>query len=476
MRIALALGIAILAAGCSAIVSLSDDDIRCVGEGASDPCPEGRQCRDGFCVLITTPDSGPPDATVDGCVPDERGELCNGIDDNCNGEIDEGHDEDGDRFTWCGGGVANQADCDDNDPNSHPGNAVVDAADEVCDGADNDCDGMIDEDDGSGVLCPAGLQCIDRVCGDPDDCSLESVDCEAGERCDFEMTPPRCVPGGCTDASCAPLRCNMETGTCVTPAAVGEDCFTDEDCAEPAICVLKEALGLGSGRICTEPCCADGQCGAGNVCHASGTGAELCVPADMVGANLGGGAGGDACTGDGQCASGVCLGADGCLGNCATDADCSSGLACAAVVSGMSSVQFSCAAPGGPVENQDFDYFDEGCSSRLYGGRVCAGPCIYLCVGSCGTTDDCSTALSSVDFYCGFGEAADYDSVFPSCTVKRHSGGGEDGASCSTNAGCRDLACVMDQCADTCCDDSDCTGSRRCRPIQIRSQWEMHCI
>ena len=70
-------------------------------------------------------------------------ELCNGVDDNCDGQIDEGFDKDGDHFYECahpepdGGSLA--VDCDDADPTVYPG------AKEVCDGKDNDCDGKIDD-------------------------------------------------------------------------------------------------------------------------------------------------------------------------------------------------------------------------------------------------------------------------------------------------------------------------------------------
>jgi uncharacterized protein YegL len=84
-------------------------------------------------------------------------ESCDGVDNDCDGEVDEDDDEliwyldaDGDGYgsdadslsscTPVSGYVLDDSDCDDSDPTTNP------SADEVCDGADNDCDGEVDED------------------------------------------------------------------------------------------------------------------------------------------------------------------------------------------------------------------------------------------------------------------------------------------------------------------------------------------
>ncbi len=84
-------------------------------------------------------------------------EACDGLDNDCNGDIDEGAgdsltfyaDADGDLYgdgdtpvQACAlppGASETKNDCDDTDPNVHPG------ADEYCNGDDDDCDGNVDE-------------------------------------------------------------------------------------------------------------------------------------------------------------------------------------------------------------------------------------------------------------------------------------------------------------------------------------------
>ena len=74
-------------------------------------------------------------------------ELPNGVDDDCDGFIDEGttaYDDDGDGYCEappCRNAAGTTADCNDGDAGANPG-----IANEICgDGKDNDCDGLANE-------------------------------------------------------------------------------------------------------------------------------------------------------------------------------------------------------------------------------------------------------------------------------------------------------------------------------------------
>jgi len=61
-------------------------------------------------------------------------ETCDGVDQNCDGQIDDGFDQDVDGYTTC------QGDCDDTNPSINPGIAEVPS-----NGVDDNCNGLIDE-------------------------------------------------------------------------------------------------------------------------------------------------------------------------------------------------------------------------------------------------------------------------------------------------------------------------------------------
>ncbi len=146
-------------------------------------------------------------------------EVCNGIDDDCEGGVDEDFDIDGDDFTTCGqDGVAGTADddCDDANADVNP-NGV-----ELCDDADNNCDGTVDEgfdadsdgyttcggdcDDTDAGISPDGTEVcngIDENCDGTIDDGFDDLDLDGAATCtdcddeDDEVAPG--LPEVCDD-------------------------------------------------------------------------------------------------------------------------------------------------------------------------------------------------------------------------------------------------------------------------------------
>ncbi|MCA9542093.1 MAG: hypothetical protein KC620_24520, partial [Myxococcales bacterium] len=236
---------------------------------------------------------------VDGalaCDPeqDPAPEVCNGIDDSCDGHIDEGTRN---RCGQCG-------------PNAF----------EICDGLDQDCDGTVDEMApckegicryGRCVLpcqnnecIDRGVQCINGVCVDP--CELLNcpddqfcdgqrcvdpcvgVECDGSERCIggqceaddcVEFGCPggeRCVNADCEPDPCAAARCDegsfCRDGDCV-PSCAAVSCPLGQRCLDGQ-CVTDDCADIGCpdgqvcrGGECQADACAGVDCPRGQVCR-----------------------------------------------------------------------------------------------------------------------------------------------------------------------------------------------------------------
>ncbi len=264
-----------------------DEDFPLVGQGCdgddSDTCEAGVYvcAADGQGVVC---DEDPSTTNV---------ERCDGVDNDCDGDIDEGCDDDGDGYCddalVCLANVTLDVcprgcgDCNDTDENFNPGE------EDFCDGVDNDCSGAADEgcdDDGDGFcdselgcdatisagVCPEGCgDCADddgsifpgatELCDNIDnDCDVSvdedyplGAECSAGQSeceafgvfvCDFEQTGVVCtaeaLPG-------VPEVCDGLDNDC--------DSQLDEDFALGEACTIGVGACEASGVVV---CLADG--------------------------------------------------------------------------------------------------------------------------------------------------------------------------------------------------------------------------
>ncbi|MGM0575835.1 MAG: MopE-related protein [Myxococcota bacterium] len=235
----------------------------------------------GSCLGTQTcdPTQNPGWSACDAAEP--AAEVCNGVDDDCNGVTDENvvHDPPGceksNEFGTCGGAFV----CDGADGWSCSASLPEQ---ETCNFADDDCDGMTDED----FRDPeTGSYVADGHCGTcGNDCegipNAEGacVEDEAGPHC----TVAQCDPGF---FQVGPLTCVQAVDTLCAP------CLTDDNCPTPGDACLE----MDGGSFCGRACGADnpyglsaGECPTGYTCQeVEGSGAQ-CVPTSGSCSCLGG--------------------------------------------------------------------------------------------------------------------------------------------------------------------------------------------
>jgi hypothetical protein len=168
-------------------------------DGYGDPSTLERSCYAGSGHVTDHTDCDDTDAAIN----PSADEHCDGVDEDCDGDIDEDDaidvitwyaDTDGDSFGDASvtdidceqptGFVADSSDCDDSQASTNP------SADEYCDSVDNDCDGDTDEDDAIDALTWyrdadadgwGADSDTDVACSQPSGYDADGGDCDDGD-------------------------------------------------------------------------------------------------------------------------------------------------------------------------------------------------------------------------------------------------------------------------------------------------------
>ena len=414
--------------------------------------------------------------------PEAQPETCNGADDDCDGQTDEGVPSDACTIESAWGECSGQSAC-------AAGEGYCDApipAAEACDGADDDCDGETDEDteaECSPGLCAAGA--CDAVCADHAGCAADAF-CDLAD-VDGDGDPAECLSKRSDGQKCGDASgVECASGTCANGHCCGDpegDC-----CAQDAHCAH-----LDAPPSCDDPAaCAghrvDGQCGEDHVCAAaqipepSGCQGAVCVEPSCddagaawtspttcgaAGACAGGGAADD-CDDGNVCTADTCVAETGCAHQaiaglsaepCYTHPPETLGVGiCEGGVIGCDAgTSIGCVEQVGP-KAEGCNGVDDDCDGETdEGGDALCEP--YVCLGEAGCLSDCDLPSECIDgFFCDL-EDLDADGDLHECVPAVAAGepchDGND-FECAAGLFCRNGFCCGSAAGDCCGDALDC--------------------
>ena len=443
------------------------------------------------------------------CVPVASTDVtCNGIDDNCNGTVDEGYVA---VATSCGVGA-----CAATGSQTCVSGALINscapsapaAGDATCDGIDNNCNGSVDEgyvatatSCGVGACGATGVQaCVSgalvNTCAPSapaaSDASCDGIDnnCNGSTDEGYVVTPTTCGLGACANNGTQTCVSGSLVNTCTPRAASPTDATCnnfDDDCngtrdedfvATPTTCGVGSCGSFGS-TLCSSghivdtclpgvPAANDATCnGRDNDCNGQ-VDEDFASTPTTCGIN--------ACTGTGatSCAAGTvtnsCLPLSNCEADCGnatdddndgftdcTDFDCDGVGACDSTVGDDCDADTDCTA----ISGGEALCLSE--SSTGIPGGFCSQTCTAV-PGACPESSQCLGGLCllpcGAGSTCGAGEACfeveDPGACIPVCDTDDDC---VDGSVCNLTTGfCDEPNCAAD---DTTCDglDDDCDGN-----------------
>ena len=346
-------------------------------------------------------------------------------------------------------------DCDDLDPGVRPGRP------EACNGIDDDCDGDIDEG--------AGGECFPAVCDRSAGrcragCNVSS-DCQpgtvcAGGRCRLPdglacAEDAQCASGFCTDGVCCDARCDRTCESCALAGRAGR-CDPipalldpDDECEATAPSRCRTTGACSGQRSCAmHP--AGTPCGAAAACAT----ASIALPADACD-----GAGACVEAGTRDCFPYACAPATGgCATSCQTASDCAPGAVCGASTGRcLARAGLPCSSGAGCLDGACCD----GTCRDLQADVAHCGSCSVSCRNPHGTTacrdGTCRPACSA-----GFGDCDGRRANGCETSLRTTTDCGACGAACSLDGGiasCDEGDCVLAGCLPGRADcDGDASG------------------